>query len=286
MIGFFLLDILQFHYIFNFMIKHIIAAADIHLRPIARHSEYKKVFNKFIREVKDNKPDRLILAGDLLHSKITVSNEAFSILSKFLNALAKHTKVIIIPGNHDAVIGSERMDSISPIIEMINNPDIVYYKNSGCYVDNWDESVVYAVWSCLDKQESPEIDGFKADYDLNSDKTYIGLYHGVINGSKTPLGFTFIHEGMDSSEFFHTDFFIAGDIHLYQTYEYDNYTGKGFGIMTGSLIQQNFGEKSEHHGYINLIKKNNIWSHELIEIDNEHNYYTFELKDFEDLENL
>lgn len=264
------------------MIKTIISTSDFHLRPLKRHDEYKKAFNNFIADVKEKKPDRVVLVGDLFHSKITVSNEAYAVLSKLLNALSKYTKIIIIPGNHDAIIDSERLDSISPIIDMMNNPNIIYYKNSGCFKDKWDSEVVWCVWSCLENQKRPEIKEWKSENDENNQKHYIGLYHGVINGSKTPTGFTFVDEGVDTREFYHTDLLLAGDIHLYQTYEYENYKGSTTGIMCGSFIQQNFGEFTENHGYISLEYKNNEWIHELIEVENEHDYHTFNITSFED----
>ena len=268
------------------MLNTIIALADIHIRPLKRHEEFKKVFNQLILSVKDERPDRLVIAGDLFHNKISISNEISLILAKLLNALAKYTKIIIIPGNHDALINSSRLDSISPIIEMINNENIVYYKHSGTYEDKWDNDTVWCVWSCLENQKNPEIKAYKSFNDLEGKKCYIGLYHGVINGSTTDTGFTFTDEGVEKDEFFETDFFIAGDIHKYQTFDFANYRGKGFGVMVGSLIQQNFGESSENHGFILLENEKSGWKHTLNELENESSFHTFEMNSFEELNNL
>lgn len=266
------------------MIKNIVAFSDIHLRPLKRHQEFKEQFNKLITEVKKISPDRVVIAGDIFHSKITISNEMAQIIAKLFRALANITKVIIIPGNHDAIINSPRLDSISPIIEMLNNPNIVYYKDSGVYVDNWDSEVAWAVWSCLENQKSPEIESFLKMHSNN--KNVIGLYHGVINGSTTDLGFTFTDEGVDTEEFFYTDVFIAGDIHKHQSYTYKNYKGLGTGVMIGSFIQQDFGEDTDNHGFVYLEYKDDEWEFELNEIDNDYGFFTLRISDIDEIEEL
>lgn len=267
-------------------INTIISTSDWHLKPLKEHDLAKKIFNQLVSLVKDEQPDRLVIAGDLFHNKISISNEVSLIVAKLLNALTKYTKIIIIPGNHDALINSSRLDSISPIIEMINNDNIVYYKNSGTYEDKWDKDTVWCVWSCLENQKNPEIKAYKDFNDLNNEKTYIGLIHSVINGSTTDTGFTFTDEGVDKQEFFETDFFIAGDIHKYQTFDYVNYKSNGFGIMCGSVRQLNFGESTFHHGAILLENTKNGWKHKLQELENESLFHTFEINSFEELQNL
>lgn len=268
------------------MIKNIIAFSDLHIRPLKRHEEYKVVFNELATAIRDERPDRVVIAGDIFHTKLLISNEMSVLVSTILNAIAKHTKIIIIPGNHDTVIGSERLDSISPIIEIMNNDNIVYYKESGCFIDKWDSDLVWCVWSCLQNQEAPKIKEFKEANDKDGKKHYIGLYHGVIAGSTTDLGFTFTDEGVDPADFYHTDIFIAGDIHKHQTYNYLNYRDGGWGVMLGSLLQQNFGESLENHGYNYLNYENGKWEHNLVELDNDYDYHTLVLTDFEELENL
>lgn len=268
-------------------IKKIIAFSDIHLRPLKGHESYKLVFNKLIKKIKEEKPDRVVIAGDIFHNKLVTSNEMHIVFGKVLSAIAKISKVIIIPGNHDTVIGSSRIDSIQPMVHLLNNDNIAYYTESGCYPDKWNGNVIWSCWSCLQFQRDPKISEFKES--LSEEKgnsyRYVGLYHGVINGSTTDTGFSFGDEGINPDDFYETDFFIAGDIHKYQTYKYKNYKGEGFGVMCGSLIQQNFGESLDNHGYIVITNDyQDEWEYELVEVENEHNYHTLTLTDFEDLE--
>ena len=268
------------------MIKTIVGTSDWHIRPLKKHEEYKPVFNRLVSQIKDERPDRVVIAGDLFHSKLTISNESSILISTILNSIAKYSKVVIIPGNHDTVIGSERVDSISPLIEIMNNPNIVYYKTSGCFQDKWDEDTIWCVWSCLEHQKAPEIKEFKEEHDPKSQKLYIGLYHGVIAGSTTDTGFSFGDEGADPADFYQTDFFIAGDIHKHQTYNYTNHKKGGMGVMLGSMIQQDFGESVDNHGYVLFENKNNEWQYKLIELENENDFHTLVLKDYEELDKL
>jgi len=264
------------------MIKTIIAFSDLHLRPLKRHEEYKIVFRNLINEIKDERPDRVVIAGDIFHSKLTISNESSLIIAKLLNAIAKYSKIVIIPGNHDTVLNSQRVDSITPIIEIMNNDNIVYYKQSGCFEDKWDNDLVWCVWSCLENQQTPDISSFKALNDPQGNKHYIGLYHGVIVGSTTDVGFTFTEGDVNPADFYHTHLFIAGDIHKHQTFKYQSHDGERWGLMCGSLNQQHFGESLDNHGYNLLTLDNdNRWNLKLVEIDNEYNYHTLKLTDFD-----
>lgn len=267
------------------MIKTILATSDWHLRPYKRLTEYDEQFIKLIKDIEEQKPDRVVIAGDLFHNKITVSNESIILISNLLNQITKYSKIIIIPGNHDAIIGLDREDSITPIITAMNNPNIAYYKTSGCFEDKWDKDIVWCSWSCLEHQKTPEIKEYKEAHDPKNEKQYIGLYHGVIQGSSTDVGFTFTDHGIDPNDFFHTDFFIAGDIHKHQTFNYKNYKGEGFGFMCGSLIQQDFGETIDKHGYV-LLEYNKTWNYKLKEIDTDYGFHTFTLTDFEKLNTI
>lgn len=61
---------------------------------------------------------------------------------------------------------------------------------------------------------------------------------------------------------------------------------KSMVLVSGSVTQQNFGESLLKHG-INLLEfKNNKWNHQFIEIDNDYDYHTLQLTDFNKLSEL
>ena len=63
------------------MVKVVIHCADIHIRTFRQHDEYKQVFKTFLASIKDVVKDyereeiRIVIAGDLVHQKIVISNE-------------------------------------------------------------------------------------------------------------------------------------------------------------------------------------------------------------------
>jgi hypothetical protein len=152
-----------------------------------------------------------------------------------LNECAKISKTILIIGNHDFLENNnQRMDALTPIIESLNNQNIVYYKNRGVYSD---ENINWCVFSLMEHNIPPDIkkDGNKS----------VGLFHGPIQGLTTDIGYKF-DEGFDTNKFKGCDLVLCGDIHKRQVFDIPN--GKK-AYMIGSTIQQNFGETVKNHGY-------------------------------------
>lgn len=258
-------------------IKKIVHISDIHIRTLQLHNLYKEQFTLFFNELHEklnNDPleNRIVITGDLVHQKINISNEQFILLSWFLNQLTKFGKVIIIPGNHDFLENNqERMDSISPVVELLDNPMIQYYKSSGLYIDlniNW---IVYSLYQ---HNQKPIIS------DTNNGNINIGLFHGPIQGLSTDLGFMF-EEGYDKLNFADCDLVLCGDIHKRQIFDLPNKANKG--IMIGSLIQQDFSETIKHHGYgIYDVESDKYSFHDL---PNDRPFMNFKINDINDIEN-
>jgi len=218
------------------MIKRLVHFSDLHIKLFKDHNLYRKIFEYALNEWRSIKPDRIVFTGDLLHSKNQLTPELIEITSWFLTKCSEIAKIVVIPGNHDALMNNtERMDSLTPIISSLNNENIVYYKDRGVYED---DNVSWCVYSQFQGNIPPEIDtakGFK-----------IGLFHGPINGLKTDLGFDFGEDAYDLNKFDGLDIVLCGDIHKRSVFTIPN--GKK-GVMIGSMIQNNMGESITNHGY-------------------------------------
>lgn len=236
---------------------------------------YRKQFNLFLNEAKLQTNDithdevRIVITGDIAHQKINISNEQMMLTAWFLSELAKIGVVVIIPGNHDFLENNtERIDSITPIIEMLNNPWIRFYKDGGVYPD---DSINWVVYSLYQHNQRPI-------FDANEDKLYVGLFHGQIQGISTDLGFVF-EDGYDKLNFLGCDLILCGDIHKRQTFELIDHT-KGY--MIGSMIGQDHGETIKHHGYgVYNIEDNKYTFHDL---PNDQPFLHFLIKDIKDLD--
>jgi DNA repair exonuclease SbcCD nuclease subunit len=262
------------------MVKKIIHIADLHIRTIQMHDLYKEQFETLIDEIREHnivwhqediqyEEIRIVVAGDIAHQKINISNEQLLLTSWFLKELSKYGKVVIIPGNHDFLENNtQRMDSITPVVQLLDDPTIVYYKDSGDYID---ENIQWVVYSLYQHNARPE-------FTKDETKLTIGLFHGPIMGLSTDLGYEF-EDAYDQLNFVDLDLLLCGDIHKRQQFTLPN---GGHAIMVGSLIQQNFGETVKHHGYgIYDVETNEYTFHDL---DNEQPFLHFSINDIKDIE--
>ena len=144
------------------MVKCVIHLGDIHLRTYKRHDEYGEAFKKTIKEIKklassyERDEIRIVIAGDYVHQKITISNEMLVLGTWFLKKLEKIAPVVLIAGNHDLVqSNSDRMDSLTPMVNLLTDLDIRYYKKSECILD---DNIVWCVYSIFENNSRPDIE--------------------------------------------------------------------------------------------------------------------------------
>jgi len=246
-------------------VEKILHIADVHIRNYKRHKEYRQVFRKLYKEAKQLPKNSLIyLAGDIVHTKTDISPELVQIVSEFLNKLANIRPTVVIAGNHDANLNnSSRLDSLTPIIENLANENLFYLRDSGIYSIADVDFIVYSVLN--DSDTWPNAKDSKS-------KNRIGVFHGAVNNSKTDAGYTVRDENLPLKTFDGCHMVMLGDIHKYQ------YLNKSETVAyAGSLIQQNFGETFENHGY--LIWDVKTRKSEFFNIHNDYGYYTLRIKD-------
>ena len=260
------------------MIKTIIHTADIHIRTNQHHELYKKQFQIFLDEIKEMSVDlkkeelRIVIVGDLFHQKIVISNEQLLLGAWFLNEITNYGIVIIIPGNHDFLEkNQERVDSITPIVGLLNNPNIRYYKDAGVYQD---EGVKWVVYSLYQHNQRPK-------FNREGDDKYVGLFHGPIQGFSTNLGYVF-EDGYNKLNFLDLDIVMCGDTHSRQMSFIDPKTKKTPIIQVGSFIQQNFAETLRHHGYgIYDVESD---KYVFYDVPNDQPFLHFKINDIKDIE--
>jgi len=262
------------------MVKKIIHLADMHIRTFRQHDEYKEVFKTLIGQltelVKDYPKEevRIVIAGDLVHQKIIISNEQLMLGTWFLRKLEAIAPVILIAGNHDLLENNkDRMDSITPMVQFLPDANINYFKESKCYLD---DNIVWCVYSIFEGNKPPDIAAAKIEF--GTDKTYIGLFHAPIINAKTDINYSIDH-GAELEIFEGCDMVMLGDIHKRQTFNH-----KGILIAyPSSLIQQNFGENVSGHGFLYWDVEDKTF--EAIDVANRFPYYQFKIKSIEDIEN-
>jgi DNA repair exonuclease SbcCD ATPase subunit/predicted phosphodiesterase len=252
-------------------LKKIIHIADIHVRLLKRHDEYKACFETLYQELRnqDLSETAIVVAGDIVHSKTELSPEKITIVSDFLNNLANLTKTIVIAGNHDCLVNNKnRLDALTPIIENIKHPNLYYFRESGIYEF---DGIDFYVWSIIgDKKNWPK--------PKNDDKTKICLFHGPVHNAQTDVGYVVTSRHVMLDDFDGFNMVLLGDIHRHQVLqEYNPSQSKPIVVYAGSLIQQNQGENINGHGWCEWdVESNSFNFHEL---HNDYGFYTLRIVD-------
>ena len=205
------------------MIKKLVHFSDLHLRLIKDHDLYKTILTDMFNQFKEIQPCRILFTGELVHSKNQVSPELIEMVRWVLDECSKIAKTIIIVGNHDMLENNlSRLDTLTPIIQSMDNDNIVYYKDRGVYQD---ENIDWVVYSLFEHNIPPVIE--------KSDRLKIGLFHGPIVGLYTDIGYKF-ETGYEVDKFDGCDMVLCGDIHKRSLFDFP---GGCRGIMIGSVVQ-------------------------------------------------
>ena len=244
-------------------VEKIYHLADLHIRNLKRHDEYREVFVKFLENVdRDNIDNSIIyLAGDIAHAKTEMSPELVREISWLLTECANRRETVLITGNHDCNLNNNyRLDVLTPIVENLKNDRIHYLRDTGIYPIH---NLTFVVYSILDKKENwPKGETVKGE-------NTICVFHGPVNKAETDIGYTVSSNSFNTDMFSGFDMVMLGDIHKRQT----------LGIPTiayaGSMIQQNHGESLDKHGY--LLWDVDSRTFEEFDIPNDYGFYTLDV---------
>ncbi len=250
-------------------LKRIYHIADIHIRNVKRHKEFRGVFDKMFEEIrKRGTEDSIIyLAGDIAHAKLELSPELVREISWLFTECSNHCKTILIAGNHDCNMNnSDRLDVLSPIVDALNLPNFHYLKDTQVF---WEDKVAFAVYSIFDNKDNwPKAD----DWTMMPARKKIALFHGPVDHSQTDIGYVVSSRHFTTDMFDGYDLALLGDIHKRQ----ELISPKGCKcVYAGSLVQQNFGETLDKHGF--LVWDLDTLTYEEVDIKNDYGYYTMDI---------
>ena len=252
-------------------VKYIYHLADLHIRNLKRHKEYREVLNKFLSDVdSQNLEDSIIyLAGDIAHAKTEMSPELVREITWFFTECAKRKPTFVITGNHDCNLNNkDRLDVLTPICDNLSLPNLVYLRDTGVYQIT--DDITFTVYSILDKKEN-----WPKGKDVNGNKK-ICFFHGPVDAAKTDIGYVVSSHNFTPDIFDGFDMVLMGDIHKRQVVQQrDRANGKPIVVYAGSTVQQNHGEYLENHGY--LIWNVETETFEEFNIHNDYGYLTIDV---------
>ena len=266
----------------------IIHLSDIHIRTgnfeRSRYNEYMFVFKNLINSLKLIRNfDKyiIVITGDIFHNKSQIESSGISLFTYLINELTKLTQVFLIMGNHDYrqeyINEPDLLSALLGNNELINTQSNLFYlKKTGIYIVG---DILFGLVAINDTliagDTSGKVDNLPEFPDCsNYDKKYkVALYHGIIIDDNNSF-FSNKNIGINVDWFKSYNFAILGDVHSQQVnnsklidgiYEYNdinntNDTNNTQNIIwgySGSLIQQNFGESIDKHGYLIWDFENN-----------------------------
>ena len=248
-------------------IKIIAHLADIHIRKLHRFREYRDVFKRLYKKLREVKPDLIYIGGDIAHGKLDTSPEEIRLLSDFFLYLCDIAPTLVIPGNHDCNLNNKsREDTLSPIVDLVKqiNPNIHYWKKSGVYELGDCKFGFLSVFD-ITKEGKPNIKNLPKASDIKGDNK-IAIYHGGVGRFEVDTGMWMSDDVVKSTYFDGYDLVLLGDIHKRQFLNDDKTIA-----YPGSLIQQNFAEVPEHGFLLWDVEKRKS---EFIQVENDYGFKT------------
>jgi DNA repair exonuclease SbcCD ATPase subunit len=247
-------------------LKTIFHIADIHIRNVQRHIEYRQVFEKMFEEIRKRGTDNSIiyLAGDIAHAKLELSPELIREIGWLFTECSKHCRTILIAGNHDCNMNnSDRLDVLTPIVDALNLPNFHYLRDTQVHTI---DDVDFGVFSIFDNKDNwPKVNTLSAN-------KKIALFHGPVDTSTTDIGYVVSSRHFTTDMFDGYDLALLGDIHKRQIMISESGCKV---VYAGSLLQQNFGETVDKHGF--LVWDLDSLEYEEVDIINEYGYYTLDV---------
>jgi exonuclease SbcD len=245
----------------------IIHTADWHLGKII-YSNYmtedqKYILNNFITYLKQNKPDVLIIAGDL-YDRAVPPSEAVNLLNKTLSKIVLEMKIptLIISGNHDS---SERLEFLNGILSGMNlhiEGTLKKEVKKVTFSDNYGPVNFYLlpyvefqkakdIFEINFENKTQALKHYIDNLDLNEKERNILISHEYIMGgeeseSERPLSIGG-SEFVDYSVFEKFDYVALGHLHRPQKFKNEKIN------YSGSLLKYSFSESNNKKG-MNLVK--------------------------------
>lgn len=276
------------------MVTKIIACSDIHIPSLKGIDELKETLTVFIEKCKkivkdEDGPEnvRIVVAGDIFHNKLAITNESILCAHWFFSELDKICKTFIVIGNHDFLMNNTgRVDSLSPLFEIGSYKQVYFLDKelglqSGIYKDN---NIAWCLYSSFTGFNTPDINVHK-EAEKGTDnpaEIYVGVIHGDVNGAITTTN-RVTENGLDPGIFDGCDFVIAGHIHKRQEIKKNGVRI----VYCSSIRQRDMGESINGHGFV-------VWDTEdaedieykYVDIPNPNGgFYKFVVNDISDIQN-
>lgn len=238
-------------------IQYVIHLADLHIPQKHRFDEYKQVFSNLIEKINQPKlhgKTIVVVCGDIFHTKVYQRSNSIILWNYLVKEITKLYPMFVITGNHDYDMTTNDRDWIAS----------TYSTNNFYHLNKCGEYIINNISLGISPLNSNQV--YKME---QSDLIRIQLYHGALKGCQMFNG-TILDNGISIEDFGDYDYLMLGDIHKLQFLSETT-------AYSGSLVQQNFGESIDNHGFI-------IWditnkTKQFYEVNNDHSFLVVQITD-------
>lgn len=237
------------------------------------------VVKDIIKHIKENDIKTVIFCGDWNHVRVSTENNVLNVSYKLISALAKHARVILIVGNHDAYMKNSVDINSLVVFNNISNVEVVSSVETTSINGN---STLLVPWlGDLTVQPKESYDMIFGHFDVSHQylvKSYIEDHSGKITTSDNIINDLQHNNLLMSSENIqknagdyvgdfievakHNGVIFSGHIHGHREFLAK---GRQF-IMVGSPYQQNLGEKNNSCGFYVINNDNSYEFHEITSV--------------------
>jgi DNA repair exonuclease SbcCD ATPase subunit/DNA repair exonuclease SbcCD nuclease subunit len=213
---------------------------DIHIKD-SRREEYAAVMTNLYEALRAAAPALIVVAGDVYDNKMHASAHNIEDVTNFLTALGAIAPLVLIAGNHDTNVARPgALDLLTPTLRghAELEQQCTYWRSSGVYTAHG------AVWS-VKAVDGPFPDAAEEDalWAQHPGAPRVLLFHEEVNGARMPNGRVMERYQLNRADFARYDAAMGGHIHQRQEITPNAY-------YCGSLVQQNFGEGHNGHGFL------------------------------------
>jgi DNA repair exonuclease SbcCD ATPase subunit len=215
------------------------------------------------------------LVGDVFHSKSDLTPECVEMAFILFKTIADIRPLVLVAGNHDATLSNKsRLDSLTPIVDALNHPNIFYLKTTGLFGMS---NILFNNMGVFDAPEHYIRGDTIPEIYRNQYEHIIALFHGAVDRAAMDTGYSISNPAIMNPLFDYNDMAMLGDIHKRQDMQgYDEMAHKPCVHYVGSMVQQNHGENLDGHGYsLWDLKKR---SYKFYELPNNFGYFTIEVQ--------
>ena len=219
--------------------------ADIHIQD-RRRAEYAAVFVRLYTSLRAERPDLIVVAGDVFDQKMRATPNNLADVAAFLKALADIAPVVLTAGNHDTnCLTPGSLDLLTPLIadhQALQPPRLTYWRHSGVYAAH---GLLWTVIATDGERPGPAAEqaALAAAAADTLPIAHLCLFHTEVNGALLPNGTVLRGYELSTTSFGQYDLALGGHIHLRAQFA-------PRAAYCGSLVQQNIGEPHHGHGYV------------------------------------